>query len=132
MKDITLNIRGSQHIFGDNSNVDMTVEANIEIENGRYIINYYDEDLFENIITVEGNAVTLDRQGEDDAQIVFEKAVPYTISYKTPFGPFGINMYTTMVDADVNNKDGKIEIEYVMDMMGRQMVNKLYMSYSVN
>ena len=54
------------------------------------------------------------------------------ISYSTPFGLLGINMYTTMVDADVNHKDGKIEIEYVMDMMGRQMVNKLYMSYSVN
>ena len=132
MKDITLNIKGTQYIFGDNNDVDMTVEANIEIENDKYIINYYDEDLYKTIITVEGNAVTLDRQGEDEAQIVFEKAMPYMISYSTPVGLLGINMYTTMVDADVNHKDGKIEIEYVMDMMGRQMVNKLYMSYSVN
>ena len=132
MKDITLNIKGTQYIFGDNNDVDMTVEANIEIENDKYIINYYDEDLYKTIITVEGNAVTLDRQGEDEAQIIFEKATPYMISYSTPFGLLGINRYTTMVDADVNHKDGKIEIEYVMDMMGRQMVNKLYMSYSVN
>ena len=69
MKDITLNIKGTQYIFGDNNDVDMTVEANIEIENDKYIINYYDEDLYKTIITVEGNAVTLDRQGEDEAQI---------------------------------------------------------------
>ena len=31
MKDITLNIKGTQYIFGDNNDVDMTVEANIEI-----------------------------------------------------------------------------------------------------
>ena len=37
-----------------------------------------------------------------------------------------------ITDAVASKADGKIEIEYVMDMMGRQMVNKLYMSYSVN
>ena len=49
------------------------------IRDSKYIINYYDEDLYKTIITVEGNAVTLDRQGEDEAQIVFEKAMPYMI-----------------------------------------------------
>ena len=132
MKDITLKIRGMQYIFGENNDVDMTVAANIEKQDDKYIINYYDEDLYETIITVEGNAVTLDRQCEDEATIIFEKAVPYMIAYKTPFGLLDINMYTTMVDADVHNSAGKIEIEYVMDLMGKQMVNKLYMSYSVN
>ncbi len=129
MGNITLKIKGTQFIFGNNDDVDLTVAASMQRDKEKYIFNYMDQELFETEITVEKNAVTLSRVGEEDAQIVFEKAKPYTISFNTQFGTLGINMYTTMVEADVNDNSGKIEIEYLTDLMGEQMVSKLYMSY---
>lgn len=51
------------------------------------------------------------------------------ISYNTPYGNFGMNMLTTMVETDVNQEKGKIEIEYVMSLTGTQCVSKLLMTY---
>ena len=40
-----------------------------------------------------------------------------------------MNMLTTMVETDVNQEKGKIEIEYVMSLTGTQCVSKLLMTY---
>ncbi len=130
MEDITLKIRGSQFIFGNVDDLDMTVTARMQVQKNKYIINYLDQDLYETEVTVKDNTVTLSRMGESsDEQIIFEKAKPYTISYNTRFGTVGLNMYTTMVEAEVCNDSGRIEIEYLTDLMGEQVVSKLYMSY---
>lgn len=128
MENITLKIKGSQFVFGNTDKLDMTVIAHMQRKKDKYIINYLDHDLNEVEVTVKNNAVILNRLDEEE-QIIFEKAMPYTISYNTKYGSIGLNMYTTMVETDICCDSGKIEIEYLIDLMGEQAVNKLYMSY---
>ena len=129
MEDITLTIRGKQFTFDDTGEIDMTVMASMNVENGKYIINYIDQDNCEMRVTVKDDAVMMKRVGYNETHMIFEKSKPYTISYNTSFGIMELSMFTTMVDTDVCDSAGKIEIEYLTDFMGEQVVNKLNISY---
>ena len=129
MSDITLNIKGSQFLFGNTDFIDMTVAADMDLKDKKCVIKYTEEPDINTVITIDEDQVTLDRTGEDEARYFFKKSVPFMISYNTPYGNFGMNMLTTMVETDVNQEKGKIEIEYVMSLTGTQCVRKLLMTY---
>lgn len=132
MGNIMLNIRGNQIFFGDFEDIDLTTAASLHVSDSKYIIKFCNEERTRTVITVEDDAVTLSHPGNDEAQILFMKDTPYTISYETEIGLMGINMYTTMVETDINDNRGKIEIEYLTELMGEQLVGKLCMSYAAN
>ena len=129
MGNITLNIKGNQLPFGF-ENIDLTTSAKLCTNENGIVIDYCNEIQAQTIITVEKDMVSFIRPDFCDGQILFKRDMPFTFSCKTDKGPIGINVYTTLVESNREEAKGKIELEYLTELMGEQLVGKLHMSFS--
>ena len=130
MGDILLRIAGSQAIDGNTAKVDLVTRGTVEEQDGQYTIEYSDgSDDGETVIQVADDVVTIHRPDSMIDRLVLEKEKPYFAECMTPFGDFGINIYTTLIDTRLAKESGHIELEYVLEVGGSQGVNRLNLSY---
>ena len=133
MSDIILTIKGTQLQDGRKEDTEFTTEGRIAIKDGSGVISYGEAgslDLSEfTEIIAEGDAVIMKKNGTDGMELVFQEGKLYAASYNTPFGPIDVTVLPTFVYVNMDDKNGRIELEYVLDISGVQLVNKLKLSY---
>ncbi len=131
--DVMLNISGSRELFGQDDSIELTVAGELQHSDGAYMLSYSDErytgDTSHTDITVKDGSVFLVRTGDDESEMVLEKDKPFASEYRTPFGKLNMLVLPTMVEADMHPDKGHIELEYIMDIAGSQILNKLSLSY---
>ncbi len=134
MSEVLLNIKGSQVQGEEYNDVELTTEGILTRQNGRSTISYDDSEMagenVQTIIHVDGNIVTMQKTGAIQTQFVFEVGKTYITAYSTPFGELDVSLIPTLVDTKIEDACGKIELEYVMNIAGSQIVYRLNLSYT--
>lgn len=134
MSEVLICIKGAQQQGDEQENIELMTQGKVERKDGCHIITYEDVEQQGSssvtVITVCDKVVTMERTGYLDTHFVFETGKTYTTSYNTPFGSLDVSLYPTLVEAKVENGQGKIELEYVLSIAGAQIVNRLNVSYA--
>ena len=128
MSEVLLHIKGSQLQGEDSDSIELTTQGELQ-----YGDNGCTEGEGESIRTemcVADRVVTMQKKGAVDAQFIFELGKTFITSYKTPFGDLDVSLLPTLVDAKVERDQGKIELEYVLNIAGAEIVNRLHLSYT--
>ncbi|MBQ9942398.1 MAG: DUF1934 domain-containing protein [Christensenellaceae bacterium] len=133
MNEILLNIRGCQMQGDETADLELTTQGVLTHEDGASILRYNDSDdadeNVETIIAVKDDVVTMQKIGSVETQFVFERGKTFITAYRTPFGDLDVTLFPTLVDAKIGQQKGSIQLEYVMDIAGAQVVNRLNLSY---
>lgn len=131
--EVLLNIKGTRGSFGEDSTIFFTSDGILTEDAGKYTLKYSDEHGVDGNthteITVENGAVSMKKSGVESSEMYFRRNTPYASFYNTPFGKLDIMVFPTMVRTDMGLDNGRIELEYVMNIAGSQLVNKLQLSY---
>lgn len=69
-------------------------------------------------LEIENEKVTLIREGATEARMIFDYNDPTVSLYSTPYGSLQISILTRKLDVDVNDKGGKIDIDYEISIGG--------------
>ena len=134
MSEVLLHIKGSQLQGEDSDSIELTTQGELQYgDNGCTLAYEETEGEGESIrteICVADRVVTMHKKGAVDAQFIFELGKTFITSYKTPFGDLDVSLLPTLVDAKVERDQGKIELEYVLNIAGAEIVNRLHLSYT--
>ena len=136
MHDILLTIKGSHTEGGQEDAMELITDGFLTHENGSYIIEYDESELsgIENTKTrlkVEDECIHLERQGALQTEFVFAKTKPFEASYSTPFGAMQVSVFPTHVQSMLSDKEGNIDLEYIIKIGGAEALNKLYIQYKI-
>ena len=136
MPKVLLQIKGYQSHAesGEEDEVNLLTQGTLTKEDGVYVIAYTDTDENggEDITTrikVDGNSVIMQKCGGVQTEFVFEQSKLYETVYKTVLGEMSMSVLPTLINTKLGEKEGNIDLEYVMNIAGVQVVNRLSLSY---
>ena len=134
MEEVMVRIIGTQISNGDEDRIDFSTTGWFERRGDSFVLSFdeYNADSGEikTEVIMDGKAVTMQKTGAVETQMVFEPQKLYLAEYSTPFGDLDVNIFPTMVDTYIGDGDGKIELEYVLNIGGSKTVSRINMRYS--
>jgi len=135
MSKVRLNIFGTQTHLDDDVSSEMTVIGELEQVEDQYVLKFPEGPDSETIISVTPyGAVEIVREGAEAAesyQMVFEKDKAFSTNYRTPLGQMDTLIFPTLVEADMRETKGRIDLEYVVGIMGHQIINQRSFTYTL-
>jgi uncharacterized beta-barrel protein YwiB (DUF1934 family) len=136
MQDILLTIKGSHTEGGQEDAIELITDGVLTHENGSTIIEYDESEMsgIENTRTrlrVENERIHLERQGALQTEFVFAKTTPFEALYATPFGAMQVSVFPTHVQSLLSEKEGNIDLEYIIKIGDAEALNKLYIKYKI-
>lgn len=133
MNEIQINIQSSQEARGEKDHMTVTTQGVLRQEGDTSIIEYSDiEGGPEGLTTirVQDHTVSMQKLGAIETEFVFEQGKTYATLYKLPYGDMHVTLLPTRVNAEIGEKSGSIELEYVMSIAGAQLLNRLNLNYA--
>ena len=131
MSHVIISIKGTQ--VNDNGPDEMElVTEGVLVRRGEdsYTISYEESELTglegtTTTVNIEGDRVTLLRQGTLNSQMVFEEGRRHLSMYETPYGSLSIGINTRRMKNTVGESGGDLEIDYAIEvdnlMAGRNL-----------
>lgn len=121
-KDVIISIKGTQkyeHAAPDV--VELVTHGRLEQREGNYTLTYQESELTglegtRTTIQVEGEQVTLLREGGVNSQMVFQEGRRHMSMYHTPYGAIEIGINTRHLMTDLHDRGGDIEIDYAIEV----------------
>lgn len=116
-----ISILGEQKLDGETDKIEVLTAGNYMKRKDRYYIGYkeYDEDnpetLYDNLIKVEGDIVTINRKGPMRSQLMLQKGRRHQCIYRTIAGDLNIGVFTKTLRNDLGEKGGSLEVSYTLD-----------------
>ena len=116
---VMLSIRGEQYFDDiDPDGTELLTAGTMEwLDEGRVLLEYQETELtgMEGTTTtfdVNGSKVTLTRTGAVNSQMVFEEGRQHTSLYETPFGEMTVDIQTSRLRHNLNERGGVMDINY--------------------
>ncbi len=127
-KNVLISVKGNQQYSDDSDSIELITEGKYYKKGDNYFITYKETEItgMEGTTTtlkVGKDKVTLMRFGENNSQLIFEKGQKHLCHYETPHGSFTVGVFTNIMDVSVNDKGGKIEVDYSLQIDQMQTVN---------
>ena len=136
MEQIRLRILSTQYIGEEeNGPIEFITEGVKYEKDGKLQIEYEESPDgigFEHIrtrIEIEGERVTMMRNGPLKSNMVFEKGRKFEGNYVTPFGLMKLDVFASSVEVSTRENLGTIDLEYEMAMNSLHTYNKLFLKY---
>ena len=131
---VLMHIKGSQIHDGEVQTVEFTTQGMLECDQSGYTLSYQDseidsEDDTLTEIRVDKHTVSMRKTGNIETFFLFEQEKTYQTTYQTPLGVIEIALYPTLVNKRKGETGGTIELEYVLNIAGSQIVNHLSLDY---
>lgn len=138
-KRVFLSIKGSQvNPEGEDNTIDLITEGTLYKKGSAYYIEYEESVISglegtKTLIMVEDDRISLERTGAHESHFVFEKGRKFVNYYETPFGNLQMGIYPTKIDSKMDDKEGKLDLKYQLDISGKYAgSNELMVSYQEN
>lgn len=134
--DIILNVRGS-HIQGEEEDsLELITEGLLMRDEDRFIIEYEESELSgtehtKTRLIVEPDKIRLRRIGLSNTEFVFTRSQLYESAYDTPYGMVQMSVLPTQIDSAIHEKDGKVDLEYVVKIGSYSALNRLNIDYKL-
>lgn len=133
MSKVILNISDTQSHHYDEEATRMTVIGELLREQDNYILKYPDgEDCETKIRVTPWGAVEVLKENSERSesyQMIFEESKVFSSFYDTPYGKTDALIFPTMVDAQMCENAGSIELEYVVRVLGQQIITQRSLTY---
>lgn len=133
MKDVIINIKGTQGIDGQTDTIDFTTDGRFGEKDGSFLISYDESEILgmKNVKTCLyiklDNSVILQRSGSLESRLVVEEGIRSTCFYSTPHGDLLIGIFGETVSHDLKKNGGNILMKYTVDsnlnLISRNTVN---------
>ena len=121
-KDVIISIKGMQkYEHADPDVIELITKGRLAEREGNFTLTYQESELTglegtRTTIQVEGEQVTLLREGGVNSQMVFQEGRRHLSMYNTPYGAMSVGVNTRHLLADLSDKGGDIEIDYAIEI----------------
>ena len=120
-KDVTLTIRGTQRIDGDEETVELFTCGQLFRRNGSYWISYDESETtgfagHHTTLHIEKDRVTMRRSGKSNSSLVIEKGARHLCTYDTGYGELCIGISGSFVSSSLDDNGGNVDFGYSMDI----------------
>lgn len=121
IKDVIIDIKGMQGIDDESDTIEFTTDGRFGIKNDEYYISYDEGQMLDDdtkvktTLLVRPDSVVLSRSGSVNSRMLIQKGERNTCFYSTPHGNLVLGIFGNSIDFDLNEKGGKIRIEYNID-----------------
>ncbi len=121
IKDVIINIKGTQGLDGETDVVEFTTEGKLGIRDEKYFLSYEEGQLLEGakvktkMLINSDTSVVLERKGDINSRMEIEKGERRTCFYGTPIGNITIGIYGEELDVNLSEKGGRIKLSYNID-----------------
>lgn len=122
-KDIIISIRGA---FGDEAvepdDIELVTSGRYYEKNGKKYIVYEESEVTgfdsgtQTMLKIDGNTVTMSRNGKSGTHMVFESGKKHLGHYETPYGSFTVSTITDKMHVAMGERSGSIDIDYFIDV----------------
>lgn len=128
-----ISVVGTQKVDDESDSIELTTTAAYVQRGGRRLIRYreYLEEqpgtYLTTLISIDSDKRVLIQKNMDKrSELILEEGVRHQCAYFTPIGSMMIGVYTDVVNIDLGDDGGKIEIEYTLDFnSGVESENKI-------
>ncbi len=117
-----ITVLGIQEVDGEKDSIEIITEGDLITKNGHTYISYkeYNDDdpkmYSTNLIKIEDDKkVTVIRKGEIESRLILEEGKRHQCYYKTLAGNLMIGIYTEIININLNEKGGKLNLKYYLD-----------------
>lgn len=123
-------IKGEQVIDGEHDVTEIDVTGDLSETDGGLKLEFWEyldnKEKVHTEIVIDGDTVTMKKDGSVATKMIFEKGVRHNGKYVTPVGALSVGVNTNDVVIDIEDGSGKILLEYDLDFnMGFLAKNKL-------
>ncbi len=124
-KKVLLSVTGvAQNQGADDEAIHLVTTGTLSGENDRWRLKYTetqpDTDLKHDItVTMDHGVVTMQRDGQFGASMVFEKGRRFEGAYDTPYGALDMGVFATQVRYRVEDASGEVNLQYQLDLQGQ-------------
>ncbi len=121
-KDVIISIKGMQkYEHADPDVIELITKGRLAEREGNFTLTYQESELTglegtRTTIQVEGEQVTLLREGGVNSQMVFQEGRRHMSMYNTPYGAIEIGINTSHLMTDLHDRGGDIEIDYAIEV----------------
>ena len=121
-KDVIISIKGMQkYEHADPDVIELITKGRLAEREGNFTLTYQESELTglegtRTTIQVEGEQVTLLREGGVNSQMVFQEGRRHMSMYNTPYGAIEIGINTSHLMTDLHDRGGDIEIDYAIEI----------------
>lgn len=122
MKNVVIDIKGTQGIEGDNDIIELSTVGTLSEKDGKYLITYEEKetiktDSVKTLVKAEGeDRITLIRSGGIDSRLVVEKGRRNTCYYTVPQGELVLGIFGEEIENSLNGNGGKVKMSYTIDI----------------
>lgn len=121
IKDVVIKIKGIQGIDDQIDTIEFTTEGKFGIKDGKYFLSYDEGQMMEGcdvktkIFVNSPQSLVLQRSGSITSRMEIEKEKRNTCFYSTPIGELTIGIYGEILDINLNESGGSINMVYNID-----------------
>ena len=122
MKNVIINIKGTQCYEQDSDVTEFTTAGKMEIEENKVRLFYNESDeigakgVKTEITISDGKKLQLVRSGGMVGGLTVEKGKRHTCLYNTPYGDFMVGVYGEAINISLDDMGGKIYLSYTLDV----------------
>lgn len=119
-------------VAGEPDKMSFVTEGTLDRVNNEYIVSYEESEITglkgtTTILKVNGDSITLIRQGNVESIMLFEKGKTHLTNYDTQFGSVMLGITAKNVHVDFCDKGGNIKVDYILEYNrlfgGRNSIN---------
>ncbi len=122
MKDVLIDIKGTQGIGDDSDTIELTTIGQMVIKNGKHYLFYKENDSIgakgvKTTLKAEGdNKITLSRSGELESRLVIEKGQRSKCFYSTVQGQLVLGIFGEDITNTLGDNGGVLSMTYTIDV----------------
>lgn len=131
-KEVIISVTGTQlNEYGEVDFQELITTGSYYLKNGAYFIIYSESEVSgmsgtTTFLKAEPDRVTLNRTGTSQQKQVFESGQRHRANYFTPFGVMYIAITPSIVEVNLTDAGGSINLEYVLEVENEKISdNKL-------
>ncbi len=121
MKNVIIDIKGTQGIDGDSDTVELSTLGTLSEKDGKFLISYEENKTVKNesvktLVKTEDGRVTMIRSGALDSRLIIEKGRRNTCFYSVPQGELVLGIFGEEIENNLNENGGKLLMSYTIDI----------------
>ena len=134
MQRVLLTIKGTQTEGGLSELIEFVTEGRFVREADGYLLEYDESELSgtdgcTTRLIIKDDSVTLLRSGDTGTHMFFSQGSVCESNISTPFGTLRLNVFALRVESKLNDHDGRLCLEYELNMGDLSTLNKLDLSF---
>ncbi len=121
MKDVIINIKGTQSNDTDSDVIEFTTLGKFGERDGKYMVVYEENQtlegaLIKTTLKTEDNRIVMNRSGAIDSKLVIEKGRRNRCFYSIPQGELVLGIFGESITNKLNKNGGELSMCYTIDI----------------